>query len=136
MVSCSLTTLFFLALFSLIIVFKWLMSNKLIFIVIVIVIVIHNLKTRNISPTMKLITITIPFFPRSSAFPHFTSGFTNADLVLYFSGSFSVRSQIECCVECLRATSEMYCNVCIVLYCNVLYCIVMYCIVLYYEARY
>ena len=35
MVPCSLTTLSFSALFSLIIVFKWLMSNKLIFIVIV-----------------------------------------------------------------------------------------------------
>ena len=36
MVSCSLITLFFSALLSLIIVFKWLMSNKLIVIVIVI----------------------------------------------------------------------------------------------------
>ena len=44
MVSCSLTTLFFSVLFSLIIVFKWLMSNKLIFIVIVIVIVIIDIQ--------------------------------------------------------------------------------------------
>ena len=42
MVSCLLTTLFFSALFSLIIVFKWLLSNKLIFIVIVIVISLRS----------------------------------------------------------------------------------------------
>ena len=44
---------------------------------------------------------------RSSAFPHFTTGFTDADLVLYFFGSFPVRGQIECCVECLSTTGDV-----------------------------
>ena len=41
---------------------------------------------------------------RSTDFPPLTSGFTEADLVTYFSGLFPVRSQIECCVECLSST--------------------------------
>ena len=39
---------------------------------------------------------------RSSGFPHSTSGFTDADLITYFTGSFPVKGQIECCLDCLR----------------------------------
>ena len=64
---------------------------------------------------LKVASLLIPFLHhtsssiifRSSAFFHFTSGFTDADLVLYFSGPFPVRGQIECCVECLSTAGEV-----------------------------
>ena len=60
-------------------------------------------------------TLLIPFLShissaivsRTSPFSHFTSGFTESDLVLYFPGSFPVRGQIECCVECLSTTGDL-----------------------------